>query len=215
MTLTCLLLAIVVGVCIAQLRLARATAERAVRTDAARTTTIVLAGEARRMTREDVRALTGDSMSIRAFRGSALPCSTRSDGVFVRYTGDRLPEPGKDSVLIVTTAGSSTLTLLESRAAPAACTALAGESIMEWRLGESLPPASVMMIFESGSYHLSGRALRYRIGAAGRQPLTSEGLGDRGSRFTSIDHHAIRFDIAVDHGIARYTAYFAPPGPPQ
>jgi hypothetical protein len=103
---------------------------------------------------------------------------------------------------------------MESAEAPAACTALAGEIIMEWRLGVNPPPASALLTFESGSYHLSGRALRYRIGSAGRQPLTSEALRDPGSRFTSIDHHAIRFDIAGDHGISRYTAFFAPPGSP-
>lgn len=215
LTLTGLLSALVVGICTAQLRLARATADRAVITEAARTTAIVLAGEARRMTREDVRAFSGDSVSIRAFRGVAIPCSTGSDGVVVRYSGDRLPDAGKDSVLVITDAGSAALALLGSSAVSAACTAHAGESIMEWRLDGTVASASVMLVFESGSYHLSGRALRYRIGAAGRQPLTAEALRHPGSRFTSVDDDALRFDIAGDHGISGHTAWFAPPGIPQ
>jgi hypothetical protein len=71
-----------------------------------------------------------------------------------------------------------------------------------------------MLIFESGSYHLSSRALRYRIGAAGRQPLTAEALHLPGSRFTALDDHAFRFDIAGESGISGYTAYFAQQGAP-
>ena len=37
------------------------------------------------------------------------------------------------------------------------------------------------LVFESGTYYLSQRALRYRIGAEGRQPLTDELLRDAGS----------------------------------
>jgi hypothetical protein len=73
MTLTGLLLTLVAGVCRAQLRLARATAERAARSDAVRTAGVVLAGEARRMTRADVRALSDDSIAVRAFRGTGIP----------------------------------------------------------------------------------------------------------------------------------------------
>jgi hypothetical protein len=215
LTLTCLLLALVVGICIAQLRLARATADRAAITEAARTTAFVLSGEARRMTRDDVRALSGDSISVRAFRGVAIPCSMGSDGAIVRYSGDRLPDSGKDSVLVLTAAGSAVLTLLGSTTASASCIAHSGESIMEWRFDGNVPPASVMLIFESGSYHLSGRALRYRMGAAGRQPLTAEALRHPGSRFTSIDDDALRFDIESDHETSGHTAWFAPPGTPQ
>jgi len=215
MTLTGLLLTLVVGVCRAQLRLARATAERAVRSDAVRTAGVVLAGEARRMTRADVRALSDDSIAVRAFRGTGIPCGASAGGIVVRYAGDRLPDPAKDSVLVIGTTLTSALLLLDSRPATASCPALAGENVLQWRLNGSAPAASVILVFESGSYHLSDRALRYRIGTAGRQPLTGEVLYDAGSRFTSIDDQALRFDIAVDEfRTAAHTAYFATRGPP-
>jgi hypothetical protein len=215
MTLTGLLLTLVVGVCRAQLRLVRATAERAVRSDAVRTAGVVLAGEARRMTRADVRALSDDSIAVRAFRGTGIPCGAWAGGIVVRYAGDRLPDPAKDSVLVIGTALTSALVLLDSRPATASCPALAGENVLQWRLSGSAPAASVILVFESGSYHLTDRALRYRIGAAGRQPLTAEALHDAGSRFISIDDHALRFDIAVDEfRTVAHTAYFATRGPP-
>ena len=37
------------------------------------------------------------------------------------------------------------------------------------------------LVFESGTYYLSQRALRYRAGAEGRQPLTEEVMRDAGS----------------------------------
>jgi hypothetical protein len=38
-----------------------------------------------------------------------------------------------------------------------------------------VPPQTVLVrLFERGSYHLSGSALRYRRGGSGRQPLTPE-----------------------------------------
>jgi hypothetical protein len=33
---------------------------------------------------------------------------------------------------------------------------------------------AVVLIFESGTYYLRDRALRYRIGSEGRQPITDE-----------------------------------------
>lgn len=215
MTLAGLLFTLVAGVCRAHLRLARATAERASRSDAVRTAGVILAGEIRRMTRADVRALTDDSIAVRAFRGTGIPCGTWAGGIVVRYSGDRLPDPAKDSALVIGAALTSALVLLDSGPATVSCPALASESVLQWRLSGSAPPASVILVFESGSYHLSERALRYRIGAAGRQPLTAEALHDAGSRFTSIDDRALRFDIAVDEiRTAAHTAYFATRGPP-
>ena len=215
MTLAGLLLSLVVGVCRAQLRLVRATAERASKSDALRTAAVVLAGETRRMTRADVRALSDDSIAARAFRGTGIPCGVWAGGVVVRYSGDRLPDSAKDSVLVIGTAVTSAFVLLDSGPATVPCPVLAGESVLQWRLGGSAPAESVILVFESGSYHLSDRALRYRLGAAGRQPLTAEALHDAGSRFTSIDDHALRFDIAVDElRTAAHTAYFATRGPP-
>lgn len=215
LTLTSLLLALVVGVCIAQLRLARVTAVRAAGRDAARTAAVVLSGEARRMTREDVRAMSSDSIGIRAFRGVGIRCGALTgsapSGVIVRYTGDRLPDAGKDSVLAVSSSGTAVHGLLESSLAVSSCAPLSGEVVMEWHIAGSITVGAVLLVFESGSYHLSDRAFRYRIGNAGRQPLTAEVLSHPHSRFTGIDDHAIRFNLSTDGRTPVRTAYFAPP----
>ena len=42
-----------------------------------------------------------------------------------------------------------------------------------WRLGAAPADPVLLRLFETGSYHLSGGALRYRRGSGGRQPLTA------------------------------------------
>ncbi|MGH7447434.1 MAG: hypothetical protein ACRELT_07725, partial [Longimicrobiales bacterium] len=73
MTLSSFVMAVITGICMAQMRLARVTAERSVATESARTVSAVLSGEGRRMTAGDVTAWSTDSLAIRAFRGSGLP----------------------------------------------------------------------------------------------------------------------------------------------
>jgi hypothetical protein len=45
---------------------------------------------------------------------------------------------------------------------------------MTWQTAPAVNGRGVLLLFESGNYYLSSRALRYRIGAAGRQPLTPD-----------------------------------------
>lgn len=53
-----------------------------------------------------------------------------------------------------------------------------------WTVSDSVPAGLILVrYFERGSYHLSGDALRYRRGRAGRQPLTPETLRIPESRF--------------------------------
>ncbi|HEX6308346.1 MAG TPA: hypothetical protein VFZ69_09180 [Longimicrobiales bacterium] len=210
MTLTGLVLAIVVGTALAQMRLARATARRAGATDAERTIVTVLAGEARRMTAADVTALSADSVRIRAVRGTAIPCGLTPSGILVRYEGDRLPDPSKDSVLILSPPASIPDVLLDSQPAPASCTARPAERVLEWRLGGTAAPGPVLLLFESGSYHLAGGAFRYRVGAGGRQPLTDQSLAHPDSRFTGVSARAILFDLGIDGFTSSYAASFAP-----
>ena len=158
----------------AQVRLAR-------RTDA-----LVALRVSRHLLRAELRVglpgrdwrLADDSLGLRAFRGTALVCPTRPspDELLVRYAGMRAPDPTKDSLLLVTGRGEVEVRALAGVAATAdPCAAAGPGTVGRWRLDRE-PPADVVLarLFERGSYHLSGSALRYRRGLSGRQPLTPE-----------------------------------------
>jgi type II secretory pathway pseudopilin PulG len=183
---------------ITQLRVARSLMDRAQAGEAVRLTAAALQGEARRLAAADVRALAADSLAIRAFRGIGVPCHSAGATVHVRYRGDRLPEPAKDSVLAVGAgAGAGAVALLDARPGThAMCSAGPGERVLQLRLAEPLDSAAVMLVFESGRYFISNRALRYRLGAEGRQPLTAE-LLLAGSRFEAAAGGQIRFRLVT------------------
>ncbi len=133
-----------------------------------------------------------DSLGLRAFRGTAVLCQAGAGPaeVVVAYRGDRLPEPTKDSAeVIVGDGGRVVLGLRSAEATALPCAwAAPGESVQLWRLDGSLPAGAVVVrVFETGSYHLTGSALRYRVGAGGRQPLTPEVWRDAGTGFDSRD----------------------------
>jgi hypothetical protein len=124
-----------------------------------------------------------DSLSLRAFRGLALPCAEVVDTVdlVVAYRGDRLPDPSKDSVELSYADGSVLYAdLTGSRVSSEPCgTAESSDRVLAWRIDQPLSAPSVLArVFERGSYHLAGSALRYRRGASGRQPLTPEVWSD-------------------------------------
>ncbi len=129
----------------------------------------------------------GDSVGLRSFRGLGGVCPSRpsSTEILVAYEGIRAPAPSKDSVLLMDERGRWAARSLEA-AGPArdGCPAAPGVAVQRWRLDRD-PPVGVVLarVFEHGSYHLSGQALRYRRGAAGRQPLTPEVLLTPPSRF--------------------------------
>jgi hypothetical protein len=50
---------------------------------------------------------------------------------------------------------------------------------------DPLQVSSLVLLFESGTYHIANRALRYRLGTEGRQPLTDELIDDRRSGFST------------------------------
>jgi prepilin-type N-terminal cleavage/methylation domain-containing protein len=209
MTLGAILAAVLGGALVAQLRLARHTADRALSADALRTAGAVLSSEIRRATPADVRATASDSLALRAFRGLARPCRSEHDQLFVRYRGDRLPDPRKDSLLIVTgSGGDRAFAILDVRRQASVCPDSAGEAGLRLRLSAP-PPPGLGLVFESGSYYVSARAVRYRLGAEGRQPLTAEAFVP-GSGFTS-GHHGIGIDLRTFRGDVRAaTAFFAP-----
>jgi len=151
----------------------------------------------------------GDSLSLRAFRGSALLCPhvSASADLVVWFTGDRRPDPAKDSVVLVEADGTSQLRdLVAVGPAPLPCGSLPADSLEVWTLDAPAYPDIVLArLFERGSYHLALSALRYRRGNSGRQPLTPEvwedagtGWVEAGGRLGMGVHHAEEADSAFD-----------------
>jgi hypothetical protein len=202
MTLTGLTATLAGGICLAQLRLARNVAERAANADAVRVALTVLDGEARRITPADVRAAAADSVAMRSFRGIGVGCHVDAENIFVRYRGDRLPDSRKDSVLVTRGDGADQVrALLDVSGATAAdCAARSGEVLLRLRLSGPVRDPAVFVVFESGSYYVTGRALRYRLGAEGRQPLTAELLLHPATRFGPINDRGIPIRLATRRG---------------
>jgi hypothetical protein len=164
---------------------------------------------------EDARVL-----SLRAFRGvgEVCPLGAAPDGALVRYGGVRLPDPVKDSLLLLTGGGAWRVARLTSRSPSSSeCAAWPGEPVERWHWEPESPGAMVARVFERGSYHLEDRAVRYRLGAGGRQPLTEERL-ESGSAFrvsgSVLDLHLrVRVD---ERGVWETTRRLAPlEGPPD
>lgn len=118
----------------------------------------------------------GDSVLVRAFRGTGVLCaSVPPPSWAVRYTGLRRPNPAKDSVLALAGDGVWRVArLVRARPRPDACGPGAGGEV--WELDPPMPEAVVGRLFERGSYHVAAEAFRYRPGAGGRQPLTAQVL---------------------------------------
>lgn len=147
-------------------RLARTQLEAARFAEAVRASRLILAGEVRTASAQDILAAGPDSVRVRAFRGGGGVCSVSGTQVEVRYHGYRQPDPTKDSVALVTALGE------EYRAVEGVSDAgCGGEGLL---LTLDAAPASdpaFILLFETGAYHLADGALRYRRGMSGRQPL--------------------------------------------
>jgi len=141
--------------------------------EAVRTATVVLGAELRFLTDADVAGVSADSVRIRAFRGGGTVCGGDPSVPMVVYTGMRDPDPTRDSVLLLGPGPDTVMALTGVRQA-AGC----GGSL-ELSLDDvpSTPP-SYLLVFETGAYHLSDGAFRYRRGDGGRQPLTETVLND-------------------------------------
>ncbi len=119
----------------------------------------------------------GDSLPLRVFRGWGLSCASvaaRPGAVVVAYRGERRPNPVKDSVLVFTEGGWRPADLVHrARTREPACSDGLDSDAEVWAVD---PPISgpLLRVFEHGSYHVAGGALRYRRGRGGRQPLTPE-----------------------------------------
>jgi hypothetical protein len=132
----------------------------------------------------DVSSPGGDSLALRAFRGTALVCAAPGPReLVVSWSGLRSPDPTKDSVLVLLASGAWARRALAARTRGGRCgdPELTGE---RWTLSDSVSSALLLRLFERGSYHLSDEALRYRIGFGGRQPLTPPSLDPARSGLT-------------------------------
>jgi len=216
LVITALLLSVLLGLLLAQVRLARTAAQRVLAADAVRTAAAVIDGEVQRAAPVDVRAFSADSLALRSFRGTAVACGHGAGHAIVRYRGDRLPDEHKDSVLVIRGDGSVAAVALLSVAASAACTARAvDEAVLQLRTIPYLRAAAVMIVFESGSYYLTSRALRYRLGAEGRQPLTAEAFRDAATAFVSTGDAGVRYRLTTDPAAPQLlSAWFAAAAPP-
>jgi hypothetical protein len=119
-----------------------------------------------------------DSLALRAYRGTGLVCGEHEapETLVVSYGGYRRPDPAKDSVEVVHADGARAVLALTGLAAgPPTCWGMPLEGSLALELDGPVPPGGVVArVFERGAYSLSARALRYRRGAGGRQPLTPE-----------------------------------------
>jgi prepilin-type N-terminal cleavage/methylation domain-containing protein len=131
-------------------------------------------------------------MRLRAFRGGARPCpgapTMPFEGVresLVRWQGERIPDPARDSLLVLTPNGqwhAVRLLAHDAISAPGGCPLALGERWVRWRwegpLAQRPLPAFVPLyfrVYEVGRYSIEDRAFRYRRGTAGaRNPLTLE-----------------------------------------
>ncbi|MDH5589515.1 MAG: hypothetical protein OEZ37_05670, partial [Gemmatimonadota bacterium] len=117
----------------------------------------------------------------------------------VWYRGDRDADPEKDSLIWWEEPGGWTTAALEWIDGGGTCPG-AREDVATsvWTLSRT-PGNDVRLVrlFERGSYHLQGAALRYRRGAGGRQPLTPETLSRSGSGFALAGGGIVVWEVEV------------------
>lgn len=174
LTLGGLVLSAATATVLSQTRLARVTAAQAQRNEVLRVAAQVLSTETRWLNAaRDVRAWSGDSLSLRAFRASGTVCHVQQDGsALASLVLLRAPDADKDSLLILRDSSTELAAqLLSAEPATAPCGTARTFSL---RTAEQLHTGDVILLFESGNYYLAERALRYRLGGEGRQPLTEE-----------------------------------------
>ncbi|MGH7468700.1 MAG: prepilin-type N-terminal cleavage/methylation domain-containing protein [Longimicrobiales bacterium] len=184
LTLGAIVLTAAVGLLHGMTSLARATNARTLRSETLRVVAEVLRAETRWLhPLRDVRAWAADSLALRALRASGTVCVQNTDGsVLLGVDALRAPDPAKDSVLILRGADQELgADLLNAERRTNGCNG----RTQTYRVLTSVPllPGDLVLIFEAGAYYLSERALRYRLGREGRQPLTGETLDTRRTFF--------------------------------
>lgn len=204
MTLLEALIALLLGVVVVSLAgrtllhvtdVAREAVSRDDRLVARRVARLTLRSELSALAPGDVRSDGGDSLRIRAIRGAGRICVIESNAVVVDLTGSRATDPEKDSLELVGPLGSlRTVDVISATWAPGECgpTPLGRPARLE-STGLIDTDLIFARVFETGAYHLSRGALRYRRGRGGRQPLTPQ-VWSRGSAL-SLEEGWVRVSI--------------------
>lgn len=182
---TAILASAMLGLLASQARLAASLAGRIEARDALMLASTLLTAELRSSRPgTDIQAVATDTLAHRAFRALAVVCDTTDGGALVSSSGVRLPDPAKDSVIVIGRGGEQNARATTVTAASHTCGDTVGR-VLFIRLEQlHASPGDVLLFFEPGSYHLHDRALRWRAGAAGRQPLTAEVIRTGASAFT-------------------------------
>ena len=169
-------------------RLAATQARLAAASETERIIAAVLGAELRALTAPDF-ALQDDSVRLRAFRGAGAVCAADGTTFTLAYRGVRLPEPDKDSVLLIWPEFEAAADI-EAAGAGGVCE---GADAAPIRISIPEPVADAggapayALIFETGAYSIAGSALRYRRGAGGRQPVTEANLVTAGSGLALVN----------------------------
>ena len=181
-------IAIALGsVLLTHLRIARIIAARVAAVDAVRLALGVLPAELRLAAPgRDIRGVSPDSVAARLPRIAGVVCGRGAGRVWVRASGLRQPAADKDSVLFIGAAGEQVRALASVTEDAGPCSP--GPELAVYRLdvGDTAGLGPVVVVFESGTYYLSARALRFRLGGEGRQPLTEELFQDAASGFAVL-----------------------------
>ena len=141
----------------------------------------------------------GDSVAVRAFRGTGVGCAAAQPLWAVRYTGLRRSDPAKDSVLVLAADGVWRVAKLV-RARLGVCGDGARGEV--WELNPAVPDAVVGRVFERGSYHVAAGAFRYRPGGGGRQPLTAQILQTGAGVASGVSGRGAGLDLRLAFGQA-------------
>jgi hypothetical protein len=174
-----------------QSRLAQHTSARSETNDAMRSALMTLRAELQPLAPAfDLRAFARDSIASRIFRGVGVVCGYRPGSTFMRYEGLRLPDPAKDSMLQIGIENRAAL--IGVSAADDACPHNSSAQVLALTLTEPATIGSMWLVYESGAYHLSTNALRYRRGVESRQPITGEVINDRASGFVVAPDSLVR-----------------------
>lgn len=159
------------------------------RTDGLATIRMARTSLARDVSSADDRTvlMDSDTVGLRVVRGIALPCVVQDptpnpESLAVRYRGIRNPNPAKDSIRGLTSDGGWVVAKLMNVVELNECDASNGARGLRLLASSDIETLVYVEIFEAGSYHLSGRALRYRGPGGNRQPLTPENV-EAASRF--------------------------------
>lgn len=164
-----------------QAQLLKQTSEHAATDETIRTARAILHAELRDIGLGDMRGASADSLAFRVFRGFGIVCAVAEDDVVLRYRGLREPDPEKDSLLVISDERTTAFRVVTDRPL---CVPRVGEHLIAIDSAGALQAGELVLFFESGAYHLANRALRYRRGTEGRQPLTDELIEDRWSGFS-------------------------------